>query len=108
MNTIVELLESSAHKYADNPYLLEKKSVRYKATTYKETWEQTWETAAGLMTLGLKRGDRVALLCEARTDWAISELGVLYCGAISVPLSIALREGADLKFRIDLSVPTIN
>ncbi|HBZ22242.1 MAG TPA: long-chain fatty acid--CoA ligase [Bacteroidales bacterium] len=103
MKTIVELLESSAHKYAGNPYLLEKKSDKYEATTYKETREQTWETAAGLLTLGLKKGDRVALLCEARTDWVISELGVLYCGAISVPLSIALREGADLKFRIDHS-----
>jgi long-chain acyl-CoA synthetase len=103
MKTIVELLENSAQKYADNPYLLEKKSGRYEATTYRETREQTWKTAAGLMALGLKKGDRVALLCEARTDWVISELGVLYCGAISVPLSIALKEGADLKFRIDHS-----
>jgi len=103
MKTIVELLESSAQKYADNPYLLEKKSDKYEATNYKVTREQTWKTAAGLMALGLKKGDRVALLCEARTDWVISELGVLYCGAISVPLSIALKEGADLKFRIEHS-----
>jgi long-chain acyl-CoA synthetase len=103
MKTIVELLENSAQKYADNTYLLEKKNDRYEATTYKVTRDQAWKVAAGLLALGIKKTDRVALLSEARTDWVISELGVLLTGAISVPLSIALKEGADLKFRLDHS-----
>jgi len=103
MKTIVELLEVSATKYAKNPYLLEKKADKYEAITYKETKEQAFRVAAGLLALGLKKGDRVALLSEARTDWVISELGVLNTGAVSVPLSITLREGADLKFRLDHS-----
>ena len=103
MKTIVELLEVSASKYANNPYLLEKKADKYEAITYKETKEQAYRVAAGFLALGLKKGDRVALLSEARTDWVISELGVLHTGAVSVPLSITLREGADLKFRLDHS-----
>jgi long-chain acyl-CoA synthetase len=103
MKTIVELLEVSARKYANNPYLLEKKSDKYEAITYKETKEQAYRVAAGLLALGIKKGDRIALLSEARTDWVISELGVLNTGAVSVPLSITLREGADLKFRLDHS-----
>jgi long-chain acyl-CoA synthetase len=97
MKTIVELLESSAEKYADNPYLLEKRIDKYEATTYRET------KAAGFMAMGLNKGDRVALLSEARTDWVISELGILHTGAVNVPLSIILKEGADLKFRIEHS-----
>ena len=103
MKTIVELLEVSARKYANNPYLLEKKADKYEAITYKETQEQAYRVAAGFLALGIKKGDRVALLSEARTDWVISELGVLNTGAVSVPLSITLREGADLKFRLDHS-----
>jgi len=103
MKTIVELLENSAQKYANNPYLLEKKTDRYEAVTYKETKEQAYKVAAGLLSLGINKGDRIALLSEARTDWVISELGVLHTGAISVPLSNALKEGADLKFRLDHS-----
>lgn len=53
--------------------------------------------------MGLQKGDRVALLSESRTDWVLSELGILHAGAICVPLSILLKEGADLKFRIDHS-----
>jgi long-chain acyl-CoA synthetase len=103
MRTIVELLENSALKYADNPYLLEKKTDRYEAITYKETKQQAYIVGAGLLALGIKKGDRVALLSESRTDWVISELGILHAGAICVPLSILLKEGNDLKFRLDHS-----
>ena len=103
MKTIVELLENSAQKFGDNPYLLEKKTDHYESITYKETKEQAYMVAAGLMALGIKKGDRIALLSESRTDWVISELGILHAGAINVPLSILLKEGADLKFRLDHS-----
>ncbi len=103
MKTIIELLESSAQKYGDNPYLLEKKTDSYEAITYKETKERAYKVAAGLMALGINKGDRIALLSESRTDWVISELGVLHAGAICVPLSILLKEGSDLKFRLDHS-----
>ncbi|MCX6261183.1 MAG: AMP-binding protein, partial [Bacteroidia bacterium] len=101
--TIIELLENSAQKYANNPYLLEKKTDKYEAITYKETKEQAWKVAAGLLSLGINKGDRIALLSESRTDWVLSELGILHARAICVPLSILLREGADLKFRLDHS-----
>jgi long-chain acyl-CoA synthetase len=103
MKTIVELLENSALKFAGNTYLLEKKTDKYEGITYKETKEQAYKVAAGLLALGIKKGDRIALLSESRTDWVISELGILHTGAISVPLSITLKEGADLKFRLDHS-----
>ena len=103
MKTIVELLENSVQKYADNPYLLEKKTDRYESITYRETREQAYAVAAGLVALGIKKGDRIALLSESRTDWVISELGILHAGAINVHLSILLKEGADLKFRLEHS-----
>ena len=103
MKTIVELLERSSEKYGDSPYLLEKKTNKYEAISFKETKEQAYKIAAGLLSLGIKKGDRIALLSEARTDWVISELGILNAGAVSVPLSVTLREGADLKFRLEHS-----
>lgn len=103
MKTIIELLENSSDKYADNPYLLEKKVDRYEAITYKDTKEEVYKVAAGFLALGIRKGDHIALLSESRTDWVISELGILYAGAVNVPLSILLKEGADLKFRLDHS-----
>ena len=103
MKTIIELLEDSSTRYANNPYLFEKKADRYKAITYKETKEEAYRVAAGLLSLGIVKGDRVALISESRTDWVTSELGILHTGAVSVPLSILLKEGIDLKFRLDHS-----
>jgi long-chain acyl-CoA synthetase len=103
MKTIIELLENSSQKFADNPYIFEKKTDKYESLTYRETKEQVYKTAAGLLDLGVRKGDRVALISESRTDWVISELGVLHTGAICVPLSIMLKEGADLKFRLEHS-----
>jgi long-chain acyl-CoA synthetase len=101
VKTLIDLLAYSAEKYANNPYILEKRTDRYNAVTYKETREQVYKVAAGFLALGLKKGDRVALISESRNDWIISELGLLHTGAICVPLSILLKECSDLKFRLN-------
>lgn len=103
MKTIVDLLENSAQKFSDNPYLLEKRGDKYEAITFRETRQQVFKVAAGFMALGIKKGDKIALLSESRTDWVVSELGILYSGAVSVPLSILLKESNDLKFRLNHS-----
>jgi len=103
MKTIIDLLANSADKFGNNPYLLEKRTDHYESITFRETKELAYATAAGLLALGIEKGDRIALLSESRTDWVISELGILHAGAICVPLSIMLKEGADLKFRLDHS-----
>ena len=56
--------------------------------------------AAGLIQAGLKSGDRVALISEGRKYWLMSELGVLYIGAINVPISVKIDELSELKFRL--------
>jgi len=103
MKTIIDLLENSVQKYGNNPYLLEKRTDRYEALTYRETRDEAYKVAAGLLALGVQKGDRIALISESRTDWVISELGILHAQAICVPLSILLKEGSDLKFRLDHS-----
>ncbi len=76
----------------------EKKSTE--GTTYRETRDLVREFAAGLLGIGVQKEDRVALIAEGRNDWVISELGILYAGAINVPLSVKLNEQSELKFRL--------
>ena len=62
--------------------------------------ERVHRFAAGLLSLGLEKGDRVALISEGRNDWVMAELGILYCGAVNVPVSVKIDELDDLKFRL--------
>ena len=103
MQTIIDLFEESAAKFGNNIFLLEKKNTGYEGCTYKEVLSMAYKFAAGLITLGIQKGDRIALLSEGRNDWVISELGILYAGAINVPLSFKLSEPEEIKFRIEHS-----
>lgn len=42
--------------------------------------------ALGLASLGIKAGDRVALLSENRPEWSITDLAILSLGAVNVPI----------------------
>lgn len=100
MQTLIELFEESVKKYGDNPLMLEKRDKAYESAGYKEIRQSVIEFAAGLISIGVAKGDRIALLSEGRNDWVISELGVLYAGAINIPLSVKLGDASEIKFRL--------
>jgi len=100
---IPQLFEASVRKFPDNVLLWEKKTTEYRGTTYQEAHERVMRLAAGFLTLGLEKGDRVALISEGRNDWVVGELALLFCNAASVPLSVKLEEPGDLIFRISHS-----
>jgi long-chain acyl-CoA synthetase len=48
--------------------------------------ERVEHVALGLVELGIKPGDRVALLSENRPEWSIVDLAILSLGAVNVPI----------------------
>jgi long-chain acyl-CoA synthetase len=44
------------------------------------------EIAAGLASLGIEAGDRVAILSSTRAEWTLADLGPLWAGATVVPI----------------------
>ncbi|MDR2839712.1 MAG: AMP-binding protein [Paludibacter sp.] len=98
--TIIDLFNTSVDKFSENVFLWEKTGSKFEPTTYSETRRQVHHIAAGLLSLGVKNSDKVALLSEGRNAWIVGELGILLTGAISVPLSIKLEESNDLIFRL--------
>ena len=101
--TIIDFVEKYSHKYENYVYLREKVDGKWKEITQGQTREEAYRIGAGLMSLGVKKGDRIALLSESRAMWILAELGAMYAGATDVPLSVNLGEGKDLVFRINHS-----
>ena len=102
MKSIIQFFEESVEQYSSNVYLWEKPNDKYEGTTYGETQKQVYEFAAGLISLGIHKGDRLSIISEGRNNWVIGELGILYTGAINVPLSVKLNP-EEIKFRINHS-----
>jgi long-chain acyl-CoA synthetase len=98
--SLPQLFEDSVERYPNNILMWEKKDGRYQGTTYLEARTLVHRFAAGLRDLGLRPGDRAALIAEGCNDWLVSELGVLFNGAVNVPVSVRIDELKDLKFRL--------
>lgn len=101
--TLVQLLESSAEKWPEHVLMWEKREGRFQGTTYRETLAEVRKAAAGLIGLGIEKGDRIALLSEGRNSWVVAELAIVSVGAINVPLSVKLNEPEEIRFRLDHS-----
>ena len=59
MRTIIRFFEDSVEKYGDNVFLWEKTDGEYKGATYREVHHETERFAAGLLSLGIRKGDRL-------------------------------------------------
>jgi long-chain acyl-CoA synthetase len=98
--TIIDFVEQYTHQFGDHTYLREKVDGVWKEITQEQTRQEAYRIGAGLMALGVQKGEKIALLSESRAMWILAELGALYAGAVDVPLSVNLGEGRDLLFRI--------
>src|SRR5438132_5968645 len=51
-----------------------------------EMVEHARHLALGLYSLGVRKGDRVAILSESCVEWVLTDQGCLFAGAITVPI----------------------
>ncbi|HET6670515.1 MAG TPA: long-chain fatty acid--CoA ligase [Pyrinomonadaceae bacterium] len=84
--TLVEVFEhiERDHKRADT--LNYKRDGRWLSISSAELLKSAQEIAAGLAALGIKRGDRLAILAESRPEWTLIDAGCIFAGVIDVPI----------------------
>jgi long-chain acyl-CoA synthetase len=89
--TIYQVLEEAAAQYGDAPALRQPiagKDGQREYLTY--SWNQyklaAQEIAAGLRSLGIRKGDVVVLDAETRLEFYLADLGILAAGGIAAAL----------------------
>ena len=98
--SINEAFSEAASLYADKPALMHKDDRgAYRAITFAELNRFVDGLARSLRNLGLRRGDRVAILSRNCPEWVVTDLAALKSGAIVVPLYTTLSPAA-LKYII--------
>lgn len=71
----------------DRPAVMKyKKDGRWNDVTVPQFRDTVRHFATGLRVLGVKPGDRVAILAENRPEWTMSDFAILANGSVSVPV----------------------
>ena len=84
--TILTALVERADQFGSTPAYKRKENGQWRTYTWTEYFERVQYLAAGLKSLGVKKGDCVALLSVSSPEWALSDIAILSLGAVTVPI----------------------
>jgi long-chain acyl-CoA synthetase len=84
--TIADLLPRAAAMYGSAVAVKYKDGDRWVDRTFEEVREIVRPLAFGLVTLGVEKGDRVAILGNTRPEWTYFDFAALSTGAVVVPI----------------------
>jgi len=95
-----EVLKNVSKVYPDHPAVVywDFKVVRKK--TYKELNEESNRVAGMLMSLGVRKGDKVALMFYNSPEFIESYFGAIKIGAVAVPINYRLS-AREIAYQID-------
>jgi long-chain acyl-CoA synthetase len=74
--------------------------------TYTQLADKVRALAGGLLTLGVRQGDRVALLSDNRPRWIQADLGILSIGGVTVPRG-SETASSELEYILDHSEASV-
>ena len=95
-----KFFESMVEKQPDHEFIVyPDRNLRF---TYKEFDERVDNLAKGLLTLGIKKGDRVMLILKRHYQFWFAMLGLNKLGAIAIPTSHMVST-EDIKERVKLA-----
>jgi long-chain acyl-CoA synthetase len=86
IQTVNDLFRAAATRYARRPMLRYKRDGKWQSETCAQwrTESETW--ARGLIALGLKAGDRIAVLGGTSPAWVKADIAIAMAGGVTVPI----------------------
>jgi len=85
--TLTQLFFTTVDRHAGLPAAFRSKvGGAWVSVTHGETLERVQAISLGLRELGIKRGDKVAIISENRAEWALSDYACLCASATDVPI----------------------
>ena len=84
--TLIDVFHTIARRHVRPDTLNFKRNGQWVSLSSAEMLDRVQRIAAGLYALGVRKGDRVALLSESRVEWTLADAGCIFAGAIDVPI----------------------
>ena len=87
--TIGDMFDQTTEQYPDHPALISRQqNIRL---TYRELQTQINQCAKGLLSLGIKKGQRIGIWSPNRAEWCITQFATAKLGAILVNINPSYR-----------------
>ncbi|MEE0887554.1 MAG: long-chain fatty acid--CoA ligase [Treponema sp.] len=84
--TVPKLLRKSAMEWPETvAQFSRKKDGEFEPVTYRELYQKALDFGAGLLSIGIKRGDLIGLISDNRKEWLQADMGIMAIGATDVP-----------------------
>ena len=84
--TLVDIYEGVARNHPKPDTLNYKRDGAWHSMSAVEMLRHSRWIALGLYSLGIRKGDRIALLSESRVEWVLADQGCIFAGAVGVPI----------------------
>ncbi len=85
-DTLVHRLAGWADKKPDEPAIHGKSGGSWRALTWREYWTAAQETARGLIELGHKEGECVAIVGDNCPEWVVAQFGIMAARGVPAPI----------------------
>jgi long-chain acyl-CoA synthetase len=84
--TLHRMFFARAEDLGDAAMVMEGKSGEYRPISWNSMAEEVREAASGLLSLGVAKGDRVAIMAYNSPQWLVADIAIMAVGAITVPI----------------------
>lgn len=83
---LFDFLTLHCQKTPQSPFLSAKEQGQWRSHSFAQVQQLSNQLSQLLLTLGLQKGDKIAIISENRPEWNVVDLGALQIGVVSVPM----------------------
>ncbi|HCU23765.1 MAG TPA: long-chain fatty acid--CoA ligase [Deltaproteobacteria bacterium] len=83
---ILRMFQDTAERRGEEACLRYKRGGLWRSLSWTETLNEVQILSEALKKIGVRSGDRVALLSNTRYEWTLLDLAILSLGAVTVPI----------------------
>lgn len=85
-DTIAEIYAQRAQATPNAPAFMTRRNGEWHTLTWQQAYEKSSDIAHGLIALGAKVGDKIAIIGGTREEWTLCDFAIALCGGITVPI----------------------
>ncbi len=85
-NTIPKLFWRQVTDFSDKISIWDKKEGLWQSTTWGEYGSHARDIGNALLASGIKKGDKISILSQTRSDWVYCDMGIISIGCVTAPI----------------------